>query len=167
MVTGPSLVSSSDIIGLENAGPHGHAEVAQRGAVFLVELGWLRRVGCGLDESWAGAGHGRRRTESELRNNQRRPADVDERVVHLTRPRRRRCAAWQSFPRGICAAADVSPLATPRSTTKPRPISPVTTPIHQHASLADPLDDSSHGKNAGATAILGLEPRLGERARVT
>ena len=55
------------------------------------------------------------------------------------------------FSARYLAASDVSPLATPSEHDQAEADLPGDTPLYQHTSFADTLNDSSHGKNPSAT----------------
>jgi hypothetical protein len=162
MVTGPSLVSSRDIIVWKM--PVCTCTPRWRSAVFFVELvGFVGRGG--PDETWSSLATGIA-IEGELRNNERGPVDVDERQVHFSgfvgEDAHRGSFLGEISCRPGCVAFGHTKQHDQANTNLTGH-----TLVHQHASLANTLDNSSHAKNASATAILAFEQRLSERVLMT
>jgi hypothetical protein len=139
---------------LENAGLHVHAEVAQRSAVVFVELigfvAWR-----GLDEAWP-ALTTCVAIKGELRNNERGSAEVHQREVHLS-GFVGEDAQRGGFFRKVSGRVGRIPLSHPEQYDQTDTNLTGDTAIHQHASLADTLDDSSHQKKVSFAAIPGFE----------
>ena len=139
---GPALTSDDVHRWRRSPGLHGHALRLERRDEALVERAGLRARKRAVESRAASPRQVGR--ERELRDREHGAADVGQREVHLAVGVLEDAESGDLAGRLLRRAAAVSPVSAPKSTRRPRPISPTTAPSTRTDALGDSLDDELH-----------------------